>query len=346
MKIVQNFFSLAEKIPERALTLLSFITGLATVFGWALKVLAFFIDGKNVQEKTAALIAFINTPAFLIVLVFIGMVFIYFVISKGVNYYRISKSRLFLFSNSFYLATNKFQETKYKIRLRFSQYELSDDQLFMVVHSYCEFIIDSLCAQLKHITGQEICGCIKLVDGFADTQTPRAITLETVSDFVRSSNTKEDRIEERVPQKVLIRENIDFLELMDFNNVRNQFYQPSLLEYERELADDDKQYRNTTSNWKKYYKSTVVIPIQIGNELLENQEDEAYNVIGFMCFDSDKENAFSRSLKKPITDLIKAYAALLYCLFDVYGIYLKKVLDAEYIRKRVAKQYGINEDKL
>lgn len=342
-KIVQKIFSLADNIPEHALTLLSFVTGMVTVLGWVLRAVVFFFDTENMQETMANVVAFIDTPAFLLILFIIGLVFIYFVINKGVGYYKISRIRLFLFSNSFYLATQKFQETKYKIELRYDQYELSDKQLFAMINSYCEFIIDSLCTQLKHITGQEICGCIKLVDGFSDSQTPRAITIETVSDFVRSKNTDADRVNRNIPKKVLIRDNIDFLELMDYNNVRNQFYQPNLIKYAKELADDDKQYRNTTLNWKDYYKSTVVIPIQISNELLAHQEDEAYNVIGFICFDSDKEGAFSRALKEPITNLIKAYAALLYCLLDMYGVYLKRVLDAEYIRKRVAKQYNMDE---
>ena len=342
-KIVQKFFGLADRIPESALTLLSFVTGIVTVLGWGLKAVAFFLDTKNTQETVANIVTFVNSPTFLVALVCIGVFCFVIVVIKGVGYYRTSRARLFLFSSSFYSATQKLQETTYKIKLRYDQYELSDKQLFAMINSYCDFIINSLCMQLKHITGQEICGCIKLVDGFSDTQTPRAITTETVSDFVRSKNTNDNRINIKVPKKVLIRDNIDFLELMDYNNVRNQFYQPNLIKYAEELANDDKQYRNTTLNWKEYYKSTVVIPIQVSNELLEHQEDEAYNVIGFMCFDSDKEGTFSMELKEPITNLIKAYAALLYGLLDIYGVYLKKVLNKDYIATRVAKQYNMDK---
>ena len=48
-------------------------------------------------------------------------------------------------------------------------------------------------------------------------------------------------------------------------------------------------------------------------------------------------------LKEPITNLIKAYAALLYGLLDIYGVYLKRVLNKDYIATRVAKQYNMDK---
>ena len=50
-KIVQKFFSLADRIPESALTLLSLVTGIATVLGWGLKAVAFFLDKKICKKQ-------------------------------------------------------------------------------------------------------------------------------------------------------------------------------------------------------------------------------------------------------------------------------------------------------
>ena len=146
-KIVQKFFGLADRIPESALTLLSFVTGIVTVLGWGLKAVAFFLDTKNTQETVANIVTFVNSPTFLVALVCIGVFCFVIVVIKGVGYYRTSRARLFLFSSSFYSATQKLQETTYKIKLRYDQYELSDKQLFAMINSYCDFIINSLCMQ-------------------------------------------------------------------------------------------------------------------------------------------------------------------------------------------------------
>ena len=45
-------------------------------------------------------------------------------------------------------------------------------------------------------------------------------------------------------------------------------------------------------------------------------------MVGFLCVDTNKKNVFKKKYKVPITDLVKAYADLLYCVFKLYNSYI------------------------
>lgn len=160
---------------------------------------------------------------------------------------------------------------------------------------------------------------------------------QTVSDFVRSTNTPEGRKSRDPHHSARINRNTDFFELMDVNNDRSQFYQPDLVEYAERLREDDHEYLNSTSNWKDKYNSTAVVPICLGNAGLTNEQDQTYIVLGFLCFDAPEAYVFHRKHKDSITSLMKAYAGLLYCVFDKYNQYLEIVQKEEYLYRYTEK---------
>lgn len=56
-------------------------------------------------------------------------------------------------------------------------------------------------------------------------------------------------------------------------------------------------------------------------------------MVGFLCLDSSAANAFKRKYKTPICDFMKAYADLLYCVFDLYKYCLREIVTDEYKEK-------------
>ncbi len=60
------------------------------------------------------------------------------------------------------------------------------------------------------------------------------------------------------------------------------FYQGNLLEYAKRLEEAGKAYRNTTEQYWKYYKGTIVAPIRVARERLHYMDsDDDFDVIGF-----------------------------------------------------------------
>ena len=313
-------------LPSQLSTLLSYVTGIIAILGYifqaAFAIINFFFPGLiDLNSSWNGVINLLYSKAGMAVIIIIQFLFSIFLLYKCITYYSDSKWRFVYFPKEFHQLTHRYRDLRANIELRKESKLLDNRELVSLIQNYCRRLLDSLCTLLTGLLGYPVYGCIKQIDANGLT-TPRAITNETVSDFVRSSNTPDDRKSDRKPKQSRIRDNTDFLELMDYNNIRNQFYQPNLLEYAKELQEDDHEYKNSTRNWQDFYLGTVVVPIQIENELCINSETEAYNVVGFLCVDTNKKNVFKKKYKVPITDLVKAYADLLYCVFKLYNSYI------------------------
>lgn len=322
-------FRLMDKLPSQLSTLLSFITGIITVAGyifhgifWAVNY--FFPNLLETDSLWNVILEFLVSTTGMAVIIICQILCTLFIIYKCLTYYTDSKWRFVYFPKEMHKLTHRYRDLQATIESEKSANILDNRELLSLIREYCVFLLDSLCTLLSGLLGYPVCGCIKLVDATGEA-TPRAITNETVSDFARSNSTPDERKSNRTLEKNLIRENTDFLELMDYNNIRNQFYQSDLLAYSKNLQEDDHEYKNSSKNWQNNYLGTVVVPIQIENRLCTNGETDGYNVVGFLCVDADKKNVFKKKFKNPITNLVKAYADLLYCVFHLYRTYLSDV---------------------
>lgn len=192
------------------------------------------------------------------------------------------------------------------IQTNMDAYLLDNARLLLEVRRFCQTVIDNLCEVISEIVGYNVYGCVKIVDA-NDVDGPQIVQDQTVSDFVRSEKTPEKRFHS-ARAHVLVRKNTDFLELMDRNCDRFQFYQPSLLQYEKRLKEDDRSYQNTTLNWSNEYKSTSVVPIFEAYD----EESSFTMVLGFLCLDAKDEYVFSLEHKQEVLKLQKACADKLF----------------------------------
>lgn len=239
-----------RKIPSPIINTISLISGIITIGCWLASLVlrlvnSFFISKKDSNIRIDEIIsALLNNQ----IIGVISCVFIGLLIYKCVGYYKDADRRLFLYSQKIHDFTHEYRNLNFRLK---SDLETNSIRLIDVTERISSFslnILDSLCDTISGIVKQPVYGCIKLVD--ANDGTPissQEIKKATVSTFKRSSNTPTERLKDRIPHKNFVCDNTDYMELMDHNNIRNQFYQPNLLEYDKKLRQDDHEYKNSSS---------------------------------------------------------------------------------------------------
>ena len=91
---------------------------------------------------------------------------------------------------------------------------------------------------------------------------------------------------------------------------------------------------NTTPNWDRHYRLTIVAPIRISKSRVfvedkkamspSAKDNNAYFIVGFLCVDSMSTDVFVKSEEKYYCHIIKSYAALFYTFFKLYRELLQK----------------------
>lgn len=317
-----------KKIPGSIINFISFLSGIIGIITGLCSLIKPFVPENN------SLYPFMKTISDSRFLLVISTVFVFLLFVKCCIYYRDARQRLYGYARSFHEFTHQFRDLEFSLKMDLQKGAIRMSDVVERIAGFTTNMLDSLCTIISEIIKQPVYGCIKLIDSMNQQQVSiNDITMQTVSTFRRSSNTPEVRTRVNTQHKDFIRDNTDFMELIDYNNIRNQFYQPDLIEYDAKLRVDDHEYKNSSSDWKDKYLSSVVIPIQISNRYIDNEKEEGHNVIGFLCLDSPAANSFKRKFKIPICDFVKAYADLLYCVFDLYEFCLNQIVTNEYKEK-------------
>lgn len=97
-----------------------------------------------------------------------------------------------------------------------------------------------------------------------------------------------------------------------------------------ELNDQSKKcngrpYQSTISNWQNFYKSEIVVPIRIEGKYLSNRRADIYDLLGFICVDSQSTSAFRVNEIYYYVELIKAFSDVLYKYFDRVLFYISEM---------------------
>ena len=201
--------------------------------------------------------------------------------------------------------------------------------------SFLEDALDYLCDVLEANTGEKICACVKLIEN-----TGNATNIDkdkaTVITFSRSKNTDKTRKsnDEKQNKSISIKDNTDFYDILDENssNTNSYFYQSDLVQYAKDLEKVGKEYRNTTKHYERYYRGTIVAPIRILRKRLHYvDENNGYNIIGFLCVDSLSTNAFRNKDddREDYSNIVKSFAAEIYIILNKYNYYLQKINKGE-----------------
>lgn len=320
MKIINWLKSIANKIPLWVVNICTILSCVVAMFPVGISVYNFFksrMDGSVVQGKF-----YLYAMCALIVVVFVLLLQIK-------KYRTASLNRLEITSKNYHKLTHECRDLYFDILSKHKNGEESIGLLTDVYKNRLALILDNLSKLLQGYTGKEICCCIKLIK-YQEPEERIDLASQTLTTLCRSTNSDTNRGQyETAGIEIKLSDNTDYLDIVDLvhGSGKNYFYQPDLEDFDKKLRKEHApQYRNTNPRWASYYKSVIVVPIQIEfKRLYSQQTDDAYHVIGFLCADSLSANAFTKGQEKFNVDTMRSYADLLYILLGQYKHYLKKL---------------------
>lgn len=321
---------LVQKIPYWIIDIISLISGLVTIITGIYGVVSIkklvkeLPDGNYEVNINPWLVSII-----IMLLFFLGVIFFQMrkygsllhasrkIVSK--NYYGF----LHDFRNQYFEMikehkTNKDTNKKHKIGILTSN-----------TKKYLVKSLDYVCEIISSSARADVSACIKVIDNEGEDGTPIDINHAKVRTFCRSSNTDGERISHdminNVAKSVKIIDNTDFYDILKGDS-GSGFYQRNLLDYSKKLEEAGKIYRNTTEQYWRYYKGTIVAPIRVAKERLHYVDsDDDFDVIGFLCIDTLSTNVFREKDKSYYMKIVKSFAAELYIILNKYNYYLTKI---------------------
>lgn len=134
---------------------------------------------------------------------------------------------------------------------------------------------------------KRICTTTNMDDNFQNWE------IETIA---RSSGTNPDRSRKDFSKRVSIGENSDFYVIVSskYEDI-SHFASQDLTTIESDFLEQYKmEYKNSTSNFLQYYKSTIVVPIRISETYinpglrtkLNSSNENTFHIVGFLCIDT------------------------------------------------------------
>lgn len=209
---------------------------------------------------------------------------------------------------------------------------------------HCHELCNHIAKFLKNKFGKDFSVCIKMIDRKSIEKAKRTgrIGDAEVYTFCRGGQAHTNR---EVNEKsralyntqagehfcVPIKDNSDFYSILsdDELNRTTSLFACSNLRMNALLSRilGRPEYRNSTPNYWKYYKSTVVVPIRVEKKFADPKEDEAlegiYQTVGFLCVDYKK--TLSTAVLNELTGYIKGFGESFYALFHEIGIMDRKI---------------------
>lgn len=203
-----------------------------------------------------------------------------------------------------------------------------DDFLRIITHDSID-ILNKLSNILSDSMQCKVRVCIKLNDFIKENETdPSKINLIT---FARSGCNGVNAALKEQSKKIKVIENTDFEFIFNIKEVYEEnrvhyFYKKDLKHYDKELnkkTGGKEGYKNSDKSWKKYYNTTIVMPMRYLKEANENEV--VYDIVGFLCVDSKKTGIFEKKNFDFTIEFLKGVSDILYSYFNSCVSYYKSI---------------------
>lgn len=296
---------------------------------WFINLISIIACGISIFSVATTLILFILNKITLkssIIFIIIMLIIIITILITRVRKYRIiASNRMEKTSINFHIFLHETRDVFFETLNSHKQNTLTTSELTRTCKNSLSNILDNLCEIMSSYTGREISACIKLITYNEDDEIINSDNATLVT-FCRSRKSNTNRDNYTSHTKIFLKDNTDFLEIISNDNNKDYFYQGNLDKYAKQLTKVNQEYKNTNSDWKSYYKSTIVVPIRIKSEkLYDHTQEDSYHIIGFVCVDSLKTDAFTAKQERYNVDIVKSFADIIYVLLGQYRHYLKKI---------------------
>lgn len=298
-----------KSIPDSVLNVIGLLSGIITI----VNVVPILI--KAIRLLLSGNFSFSQITSLRALFIFLLM-FCTWLLFKTVKYRKVQAETREIFSQGYYNLLRNYRNVIGDIQVAQKR---SEDSL-LIIRVFIVQALDVLCDILFKLTRQKVSSCVKIIEPAEDLDYLNA----SVYTFCRSSNSDPQRTvydDECRKRKILICDNTDFNKIVEPAKSVSCFYAPDLIAYKKGLRKIGDDYDNTNSHWEKFYKSTIVVPIRIANQRNPNNElENSYTILGFLCVDSKSTHAFEESQKSFYKPIVKAFAALLYSVLELYKL--------------------------
>lgn len=203
-----------------------------------------------------------------------------------------------------------------------------EDFLRMVTHD-CIDIMNKLSNILSDSMQCKVRVCLKLNDFIRENETDTSkINLIT---FARSGCNGVNAALKEQSKKIKVIENTDFEFIFNIKEVYEEnrvhyFYKKDLKSFDKELikkTSGKECYKNSDKSWRKYYNTTIVMPMRY---LKESNEDEVvYDIVGFLCVDSKKAGIFEKKNFDFTIEFLKGVSDIMYSYLNGCVSYYKSI---------------------
>ena len=265
-----------------------------------------------------------NNPVLngLIVLVCVGLLLV--LIFRGTSFSRVKKK-----IDKFYdlLEIIERQNTEYKKCADSIQNgELSE---YSYLDAALKPYIDCMTKLSEIILEKKGCICVKMIE----TQSLMDIDIKKwkIRTIARSQSTRSNRTKnDKMP--VYVSENSDFYDIITGVSSKDEvrldpFLVPDLQKLIKAWKISGRVYKNSTKDYLKRYKSTMVFPIATERENVSkiisasiNNSSAYYHVIGFLCWDSKEVFEEDDEDFSSVAELLSSFADILYPLLESYMV--------------------------
>lgn len=207
--------------------------------------------------------------------------------------------------------------------------------------NYLEQILRNACSDIETIfsklwKNEKVSVCVKRI--VTEKQMDQDFAKWKIETIARSASTKQSRNKNN-RNPVLITDNSDFMIIISPDFEDSVFSCMDLTKVKQEFQETyNEVYKNSTKDFLKYYKSTIVVPIRIQVDKMNCKIRDSwvdginYHLVGFLCIDTEDVFSGCVSLFDTGVELAKALADILY-----------KLIENSLVANTTKKEYSYNE---
>lgn len=203
------------------------------------------------------------------------------------------------------------------------------DDFLRMITSDCIDIMNKMSTILSDSTQCKIRSCIKLNDFIKDNENdPTNMKLIT---FARNGHQGANSALSEQRQPINVTDNTDFEYIFSIKEVyaedrKHYFYKKDLKKFDKQLrkkSDNTETYKNSDKFWRKRYNTTIVMPMRC---LVSSNINEAvYDIVGFLCVDARKANAFEKRNFHFTIEFLKGVSDILYSYLNSCITYYRSI---------------------
>lgn len=308
-------------IPNWLVNLISVISGVVTIVTAIVSVIFFCLNPTKFYINGVLITSTFVFGSFCVLLFF-----------RAKKYRNLSSKRITALSFNYHHFLHTSRNVYYEVMKCWKDGKLTVETLSSIYKGKLEHMLDDLCSIMFSMAGRDVSACIKLVSPYDLKDNLDDCTLVT---FCRSRNSATARLQYDGSFSVKIKDNTDFYAVLHNENKDNCFYADDLRKIDKKLREVGKKYKNTNPNWEDYYIGTIVVPIRLKSNLLveaKKYRDEDYDLLGFLCVDSIKADAFTKRQRECNINIMHSFSDAIYVLLGQYMHYMRKLEEKETVK--------------